>query len=117
MNRTKIIQNIVSSFKSITENLETLAEMLNENEGKSVAPQEANPKSKAEPKVNKTAESKESEAKQPTLEEVRAAMAEKSRNGHREGVKNIILKYGTNKLTTLNPEHYTAVMKEVSEIK
>lgn len=54
---------------------------------------------------------------EPTLEEVRAAMAEKNKAGHREAVKAIIKKYGADKLTAIDPTHYTQVLKEVGEIK
>jgi len=57
------------------------------------------------------------EEKQPTLEEVRAAMADKSRDGHREAVKAIITKYGANNLSSLDPKHYAAALKEVGELK
>ncbi|QSX09563.1 hypothetical protein J0B03_05745 [Alkalibacter rhizosphaerae] len=57
------------------------------------------------------------EQHQPTLEEIRAAMADKSRDGHREAVKAIITKYGVNNLSALEPKHYAAALKEVEEIK
>lgn len=122
MNKIKIIQNIVSNLRAITDNVEALVEALKENQGESVAPEKTTAKLKEESKVNKPAEEaktieKAPEVKQPTLEEVRAAMAEKSRNGHREEVKAIIIKHGANKLTTLNSEQYVEVMKEVGEIK
>jgi hypothetical protein len=51
------------------------------------------------------------------LEEVRAAMADKSRDGHREAVKAIITKYGAGNLSSLDPKHYAAALKEVGELK
>jgi hypothetical protein len=65
-----------------------------------------------EPEVGKVPEEK-----LPTLEEVRAAMADKSRDGHREAVKGIITKYGANNLSSLDPKHYAAALKEVGELK
>jgi len=50
---------------------------------------------------------------QPTLEAVRAALAEKNQAGHREAVKAIIYKYGAKNLTALDPKHYSAVLQEV----
>jgi hypothetical protein len=73
-------------------------------------------KKKAKTK-EKAKEIKEPEEKQPTLEEVRAAMADKSRDGHREEVKAIITKYGANNLSSLEPKHYASALKEVGEIK
>jgi hypothetical protein len=52
----------------------------------------------------------------PTLEEVRAAMATKNKEGHRDEIKAIIFKYGANKLTSIDPKHYSDVLQEVEEI-
>jgi len=52
----------------------------------------------------------------PTIEEVRALMAEKSRAGNKDGVKAILKKYGADKLTSLDPVHYAKVIDEVREI-
>jgi outer membrane biosynthesis protein TonB len=65
----------------------------------------------------KVPEEKAPEEKPITLEEVRAAMADKSRDGHREAVKAIITKYGANNLSSLDPKHYAAALKEVGELK
>ncbi|WP_446898868.1 hypothetical protein ACSVC9_02800 [Clostridium sp. LBM24168] len=100
MDKNKIIQDIIVNLKGITSSLETLVKTLNES-------------ADSEQKKN----TKEIEQKQPTLEEVRAAMAEKNREGHREEVKAILVKYGANKLTALDPEHYVEVLKKVGEIK
>lgn len=54
--------------------------------------------------------------KTPTIEEVRALMADKSRGGNREGVKSILNKYGAEKLTSLDPIHYAQVLDEVREL-
>lgn len=103
MDKTKIVQNIIVNLKGITSSLENLVKTLNESADSE----------ETEQKKNK----KEIEQKQPTLEEVRAAMAEKNREGHREEVKAILVKYGANKLTALDPEHYVEVLKKVGEIK
>jgi signal recognition particle subunit SEC65 len=54
--------------------------------------------------------------KTPTIEEVRAQMAERSRGGNKEGVKSILKKYGADKLTSLDPIHYAQVLDEVREL-
>ena len=55
--------------------------------------------------------------KQPTLEEVREYMAEKIREGHREAIKAILARYSADKLTNLDPNHYSKVLKEAGELK
>ncbi|WP_123053062.1 hypothetical protein [Clostridium sp. JN-1] len=114
MNKTKIIQDIIVNLKGITGSLETLTKVLNEP----VNSQEVEGKENAVKESNVKENKEDSQAqKQPTLEEVRAAMAEKNREGHREEVKAIIVKYGANKLTALEPKCYADVLKEVGEIK
>ncbi|WP_409068722.1 hypothetical protein ACFLKC_12905 [Clostridium caseinilyticum] len=114
MNKTKIIQDIIVNLKGITGSLETLTKVLNE----AVNSEEVAEKENTEKDSKAEAKTKDSqEQKQPTLEEVREAMAEKNREGHREEVKAIIVKHGANKLTALEPKCYAEVLKEVGEIK
>ena len=120
MSKIKLALDVVSDLKSLAESIETLVHAMESNEVANEEP--AKKKSKAKAKVEET-ETKEPEVeevpeeKQPTLEEVRAAMADKSRDGHREAVKAIITKYGANNLSSLDPKHYAAALKEVGELK
>lgn len=109
MNKTKIIQDIIVNIISISNNLEALAQVLNE----SILPISEETKT-VEKELSKDEAPK---PKQPTLEEVREAMAQKNREGHREEVKAVLLKYGAKKLTSLDEKHYADVLKEVGEIK
>ena len=54
------------------------------------------------------------EKEQPaiSLEKVRGVLADKSRSGHTAEVRAIIKKYGTDRLSELDPEDYAAVLKE-----
>lgn len=47
-----------------------------------------------------------------TLEQVRAALAEKSQSGKQPQVKALIQKYGGNKLTDLDSKCYSELIKE-----
>lgn len=111
MNKTKIIQDIIVNLIGISNNLEALAETLNASIVPEAAPENT------ESVEKKTSKDEAPKEKQPTLEEVREAMAEKSKAGHREEVKAILLKYGAKKLTSLDEKHYAEVLKEVGEIK
>ena len=104
MNKIKIIQEIISHLEGITDSLEALTGVSETHQTES--------ESKVEVKV-----AAEKKPKQPTLEEVREAMAEKSKAGHREEMKSILLKYGAKKLTSLDEKYYAEVLKEVGEIK
>ena len=54
----------------------------------------------------------EPERKLPTLEEVRAILAEKSRDGYTAEVRNLLQKYGANKLSEISQEYYPALLRD-----
>jgi hypothetical protein len=130
MSKIKLALDVVSDLKSLAESIETLVRAMESNETVPANEEPSKKKSKTKAKVEESeaevAEVDEveeppveevPEEKQPTLEEVRAAMADKSRDGHREAVKAIITKYGANNLSSLDPKHYAAALKEVGELK
>ena len=51
-----------------------------------------------------------------TLDEVRAALAEKSRAGYTADVKALIAKYGVDKLSDVDPANYAALLKDAEVI-
>jgi len=53
---------------------------------------------------------------QITIEQVRAVLAEKSQSGKQLEVKALILKFGANKLTDVDPSHYKALLMEAGEL-
>lgn len=63
----------------------------------------------------------EKEANKPqvtiTLEEVRRALAELSRDGFTAQVRELLVKYGAKKLSEVNPDKYEALMQEAGEIR
>lgn len=58
-------------------------------------------------------QSKTAEEKVLTLEEVRAVLAEKSREGFTAQIREILVKHGVEKLSAVNPSEYEALLKEV----
>lgn len=56
---------------------------------------------------------KEPEAPTLTLEEVRKVAADKSRQGFTEEVRELIQKYGADKLSTMDSENYGAFLKDL----
>lgn len=131
MSKIKLALDVVSDLKSLAESIETLVHAMESNEAGPINEEPTKKKSKAKTKAEdpetkksevgeatiETPVEEATEEKQPTLEEVRAAMADKSRDGHREAVKAIITKYGANNLSSLDPKHYAAALKEVGELK
>ena len=63
-----------------------------------------------------TQEQPKLEVKSVTLEEVRALLAEKSRAGKTAEVKNLLTKFGVNKLSELDASKYDELLKETEEI-
>lgn len=125
MSKIKLALDVVSDLKSLAESIETLVHAMESNEVANEEPTKKKSKAKAkveepetkEPEVGEAPVEEVPEEKPITLEEVRAAMADKSRDGHREAVKAIITKYGANNLSSLDPKHYAAALKEVGELK
>lgn len=56
------------------------------------------------------------EKKSVTLEEVRAVLAEKSRSGKTSEVKQLLTKFGVNKLSELDSSKYDELLKEAEGI-
>jgi hypothetical protein len=56
------------------------------------------------------------EPKPITLEQVRAVLAEKSRNGHTADVRALLEAHGAAKLSTIDPKEYPALLAEGSRI-
>lgn len=54
--------------------------------------------------------------KPPTLEAVRAVLADKSRSGFTAQVKALIEKYGADKLSEVNPTNYKALMADAEAL-
>ena len=54
------------------------------------------------------------EEKEPDLklENVRAVLAEKSRAGHTAAIRTLLQKYGASKLSSVDPKHYEALLKD-----
>ena len=54
--------------------------------------------------------------KPPTLEEVRAILADKSRNGATAQIKELLGKYGAEKLSEVASDNYAALLKDAEGI-
>ena len=50
------------------------------------------------------------------LDDVRAVLAEKSRNGFTAQIRELLQKYGADKLSAVKPEHYKALLNDVEGI-
>ena len=86
--------------------LRTAAQSLN-----TVADSLASLFSGSQPKSSVQPESKPT-SKPLTLEEVRAVLAEKSRNGHTAKIRELLEKHGATKLSEIDPQKYAALLAE-----
>ncbi|WP_147564982.1 hypothetical protein [Clostridium tyrobutyricum] len=57
-------------------------------------------------------EPKDKQEKALTLTDVRKVLAEKSRNGHTAQVKELLIKYGADKLSKIDQSKYAALLAE-----
>lgn len=48
----------------------------------------------------------------PTLEQVRAVLAEKSRNGHTAEIRALLQRYGATRLSQVDPAHYKDLLHD-----
>lgn len=61
-------------------------------------------------------EPKDKKKKALTLTDVRKVLAEKSRNGHTAQVKELLIKYGADKLSEIDPSKYAELLAEVEAL-
>ena len=87
------IKDLRSTAATINEVANILAEMLSATADE--APDAAVP---AEPQL--------------TLEQVRAVLADKSRNGHTAEIRSLLQKYGAAKLSGIDPANYKALLAD-----
>ena len=59
----------------------------------------------------------EPQPKPPKLEEIRAVLADKSRGGHTDAIKEIINRHGAGKLSDVDPSQYASILAEVEALE
>ncbi len=91
----------------------SLAEMISGGPEETENVDRTSAKKEAEKKTAKDTAKAAPEVKVPTLEEVRAVLAEKSRAGHTAEVKELLEKHGAPKLSGIDPVEYPALLAEV----
>ena len=63
------------------------------------------------------AHEKTEEKKPLTLEEVRTVLANKSKDGFTEQIRELLKKYGSDRLSGINPTNYQALLEDVEGLK
>ena len=112
MSRIKLFLDVVSDLRSLADSLQAVADAV--AQGGQEQPDQTTEERPAQEPEKKTAAKKEEKAepKPLTLEQVRAALAEKSRAGHTSEVKALLIKHGADKLSDIDPAEYPALLAE-----
>ena len=92
---------VIERFKNLAESLQAVADALASTET-IVAPSEGPKGLPQEVKTEVT----------PSLEQVRAVLADKSRMGFTAEIRTLLQKYGAAKLSGIDPVHYKALVAE-----
>ena len=87
------IEDLRSAAATINEVANTLAEMFSNT-------------------ADKAPDAAVSSEPQLTLEQVRAVLADKSRQGHTAEIRSLLQKYGATKLSQIDPANYKALLAE-----
>ena len=112
MSRMKLLLDVVSDLRSLADSLQAVADAVAQG-GQEQPDQTTEEKPAQKPeKKNVAKQVEKAEPKPLTLEQVRAALAEKSRAGHTSEVKALLIKHGADKLSDIDPAEYPALLAE-----
>lgn len=122
MGKVKLLLDVIGDLRSLADSLQAVADAVEENGAVEAEltttkePEKAGRSGKAAAKNTAKKDTKaakqEPEEKPLTLEEVRAVLAEKSRSGHTEEVRELLAKHGADKLSEIDPAEYAALLAE-----
>lgn len=122
MSKIKLLLDVVQDLRSLADSLQAVADAVTDNgaaEAELTTTKEPEKAGKSGKEAAKNTAKKdmkaakqEPEEKALTLEEVRAVLAEKSRSGHTEEVRELLAKHGADKLSEIDPAEYAALLAE-----
>lgn len=112
MSKMKLLLDVVSDLRSLADSLQAVADAVAQG-GQEQPDQTTEEKPAQKPeKKNVAKQVEKAEPKPLSLEQVRAALAEKSRAGHTSEVKALLIKHGADKLSDIEPAEYPALLAE-----
>ncbi len=124
MGKVKLLLDVIGDLRSLADSLQAVADAVADNDDAGAEmtttkePEETGKVGKTVKSAKNTAKKdtkvakQEPEEKPLTLEEVRAVLAEKSRSGHTEEVRELLAKHGADKLSEIDPAEYPALLAE-----
>ncbi len=116
MSKTKLLLDVIGDLRSLADSLQAVADVMCQGSTQDTVsqpePQDTEPQPKRASKENKKAE------KPPavTLEDIRAVLSEKSRNGHTAEVRGLIKAHGADRLPDIDPAEYPALLAEAEAL-
>ena len=108
MGKVKLLLDVIGDLRSLADSLQAVADAVADNG----AAEAGRTDTKEPEKAGKAGKAAKKEEKPLTLEEVRAVLAEKSRSGHTEEVRELLNKHGADKLSEIDPAEYAALLAE-----
>lgn len=112
MSRIKLLLDVVTDMRSLADSLQAVVEALIQSD----TLEQVNPavveKPAAEAKPPEPPEPPEPPANSPALSDVRSVLGAKSNAGFTTEVRELLRKYGAEKLSEINPAHYTDLLKD-----
>ena len=124
MGKVKLLLDVIGDLRSLADSLQAVADAVADNGAAEAEltttkePEETGKAGKTGKAAKNTAKKEAKAAKQEpeekplTLEEVRAVLAEKSRSGHTDEVRELLAKHGADKLSEIDPAEYAALLAE-----
>ena len=124
MGKVKLLLDVIGDLRSLADSLQAVADAVADSGAAEAEmtttkePEETGKAGRAGKAAKNTAKKEAKAAKQEpeekplTLEEVRAVLAEKSRSGHTEEVRELLNKHGADKLSEIDPAEYPALLAE-----
>ena len=103
MSKTKLLLDVVTGMRSLADSIQAMAEILAGTEPAEPS-QQSEPEAKTIPKAVK-------------LEQVRAALAEKSQAGFTAEVRGLLEKYGAPKLSQIDPANFASLLADAEALK
>lgn len=103
MSETKLLLDVIGNLRNLADSVQAFADAMCESD----TPVEASEKS---------ATTHTSTQPSVSLEEVRAALAEKSRLGFTEQVRALLIQHGADKLSEIDPGEYESLLRNAEVI-
>ncbi len=104
----KHLEDLAEKLKGLSDSIQKLSESIDGSDPEE--PEKVEKKTEDKPKVAKS-------EKEVSLEEVRAVLAEKSHAGFTDEVRELLEKYGAEKLSLVDPANYAALLKDAEGLK